>query len=222
MVVPSVIITIITAALFIADAFDKSPLARFGNSGISQNILARYTPQTDAGTRGRKRKVVLVSHYDSGKVRTEAKGGMLSAFPYIYIAELVGMVLVPVALLIRLVSSAGGPMLTALNVITVIGVVISLLSVIGFLIHQTAQYNKGANVNAAGIAVLLECAKRVSEEPEDLLDDILMSGEEAWMQLRYPKQQRAAQQPLRRWRERRQPWQPRWRAQRSARWVCPR
>lgn len=178
MVVPSVIITIITAALFIADAFDKSPLARFGNSGISQNILARYTPQTDAGTRGRKRKVVLVSHYDSGKVRTEAKGGMLSAFPYIYIAELVGMVLVPVALLIRLVSSAGGPMLTVLNVITVIGVVISLFPVIGFLIHQTAQYNKGANVNAAGIAVLLECAKRVSEEPEDLLDDILMSGEE--------------------------------------------
>ncbi len=178
MVVPSVIITAITAVLFILDMFDRSLFARLGNSGISQNILARYTPQTDAGTRGRKRKVVLISHYDSGKVRTEAKGGMLTIMPYIYIAEIVGMVLVPLALLIRLITSATAGLLTALNVITIIGVVVALLPVIGFLVHQTAQYNKGANVNAAGISVMLECAKRIREEPDDLLDDILMSGEE--------------------------------------------
>ncbi len=178
MVIPSVIITLITAVLFILDSLGHSPFARFGNSGISQNILAKYTPQTDAGTRGRKRKVLVVAHYDSGKVRIEAKGAMLSALPYLYILELVGMALVPVALLIRFVTSATAGLLVVLNVITVIGVVLALIPVFGFLIHQTAQYNRGANVNASGIAVLLECAKRIGEEPEELMADAVMHGEE--------------------------------------------
>ncbi len=178
MVIPSVIITLITAILFILDSLGRSPFARFGNSGISQNILAKYTPQTDAGTRGRKRKVLVIAHYDSGKVRIEAKGAMLSALPYLYILELVGMALVPVALLIRFVSSATAGLLVVLNVLTVIGVVLALIPVFGFLIHQTAQYNRGANVNASGVAVLLECAKRVGEEPEELMADAVMHGEE--------------------------------------------
>jgi NADH:ubiquinone oxidoreductase subunit 3 (subunit A) len=178
MVIPSVIITLITAVLFILDSLGHSPFARIGNSGISQNILAKYTPQTDAGTRGRKRKVLVVAHYDSGKVRIEAKGAMLSALPYLYILELVGMALVPLALLIRFVTSATAGLLVVLNVITVIGVVLALLPVFGFLIHQTAQYNRGANVNASGVAVLLECAKRIGEEPEELMADAVMHGEE--------------------------------------------
>ncbi len=178
MVVPSVVITLITAALYILDVFEKSPLARFGNSGISQNILAKYTPQTDGATRGRKRKVVIMAHYDTGKVRTEAKGGMLNILPYIYIAEVAGMGLMPIVLLIRFVTNASAGLLTTLNVLVIICAVICLLPVIGFLMHQTAQYNKGANVNASGIAVLLECAKRISEEPEELEADIIMHGED--------------------------------------------
>ncbi len=178
MVIPSVIITLITAILFILDALGRSPFARFGNTGISQNILAKYIPTTDASTRGRKRKVLVIAHYDSGKVRIEAKGAMLSALPFIYILELVGMALVPVALLLRFVTSATAGLLVVLNVFIVIGVVLALLPVFGFLIHQTAQYNRGANVNASAVAVLLECAKRIGEEPEELMGDVVMHGEE--------------------------------------------
>ncbi len=178
MVVPSVIICLITAVLFITDAFGRSPFSKIGNSGISQNILARYTPPADPSTRGRKRKVILMAHYDSGKVRAEAKGALLGALPILYILEIVGMALVPLALLIRFATSATAGLLMFLNVLTVVGVVFALVPIIGFILHQTAQYNKGANVNASGIAVLLECARRVQEEPDELAEDLVMHGEE--------------------------------------------
>lgn len=178
MVVPSVIICLVTAVLFITDAFGRSAFTKIGNSGISQNVLARYTPPADPSTRGRKRKVILMAHYDSGKVRAETKGALLNALPVLYILEVVGMALVPFALLIRFATSATAGLLMFLNILTVVGVVFVLVPVIGFIMHQTAQYNKGANVNASGIAVLLECAQRVQEEPEDIAEDIVMHGEE--------------------------------------------
>lgn len=177
LVLPAFLVSVITGFLFITDMLGVSPFKRSGRNGISQNVLAKYVPPADAGTRGRKRKVIVVAHYDTGKVRRDAQGGLLGALPLIYWCELIGMALIPIALLVRFMLGAPEYPLP-LAILLVFGIVCALVAVLGFLLHQTAQYNRGANVNGAGVAVMLECAKRVREVPEDFLGDILLHSEE--------------------------------------------
>lgn len=184
MVFPSVIITVITALLFITDTLGVSIFSRFGNHGISQNVVARYIPRPTGDDvqphAARKRKIVVVAHYDSGRVRSEAKGALLGALSIIYWIEIAGMALVPIALLLRMGASADLTLIPILNVILVIGVVASLLPVFGYIMHQTAPYNNAANVNASGTALLMDIARRVNVElPELASDQAVIHGEEA-------------------------------------------
>ena len=162
--IASIAITAITALLFAAEAFDHPVLSKAFARGVSQNVVAKYEPgfSTEAGG-SRRRKVILVAHYDSGKVRAELNGPLLKLLPILQWAELVAMVLLPVLLVVRNIVFANdtGMAVTVMNVLVVIALVPLAIVLIFALVHKLAAYNEAANCNAAGTAVLLETARRV-------------------------------------------------------------
>ena len=68
--IPAFILAAASAALFALESFGHPIVTRALARGASQNVVARYQPNYDADNRkgSRSRKIVLVAHYDSGKV----------------------------------------------------------------------------------------------------------------------------------------------------------
>lgn len=162
--IASVVVTLIAALLFAAEAFDRPVLSKVLARGVSQNVVAKYDPGYSAEAGGsRRRKVVLVARYDSGKVRAELNGPLTQALPAIQWTTFGAMALLPVVLLLRNVVflNDGGMVSTVLNVIVVILLVLACIPLATGALHKFAAYNEGANSNAAGTAVLLEVARRV-------------------------------------------------------------
>ena len=162
--VPAIIVTLLSAAFFACEALDKPVLSKFFARGVSQNVVAKYEPgYSPDGAPSRRRKVVLVARYDSGKVQAELKGSLLDALPFVRKAELAAMVLLPVVLIIRNVvfPHATGAAAVAFTVISIVLLVFAALPLVGALVHKVAAYNDGANCNASGVAVLLDVAARV-------------------------------------------------------------
>lgn len=167
MVLPAFLICLITAILFALDCLELSPFANSSKKGISQNIVAKYEPPLQNGAGGaraqRRRKIILVANYDSGKIHREYKSSMIGALKIIHWFEFSAMILIPVALLIRLVSGENaGPLVMFTNVLTVVGAIGALLVILSYVSHQSAAYNDGANCNASGVAVMLEVARLIS------------------------------------------------------------
>ena len=68
----SIVVTLLAALLFAAEVFNRPMLSRAFARGVSQNVVAKYEPGYSAETGGsRRRKVIVVSRYDSGKVNAE-------------------------------------------------------------------------------------------------------------------------------------------------------
>ncbi|WP_165052754.1 MULTISPECIES: aminopeptidase [unclassified Adlercreutzia] len=182
MVIPALIITLVTAALFAAESLGKPVVSRLLNRGVSQNVVAKYEPTSSEAAR-RRRKIILVAHYDSGRVQKGLTAPILSALPYIRWAELGAMVLIPFLLLIRLVTSAEGGLSVFLSVLTVIALIVAVLPLVAFVMDRTAPYNEGANCNAAGVSVLMEVAARIGRgrvsEEELARQEAVMHGEDA-------------------------------------------
>ena len=167
---PAAIIGLICAVLVVAEAFDKPVLSRFMNKGVSQNVVAKYEPPRSPARSSRRRKVVVVANYDSGKIRRDLTSSVLSALPVVYWVELVAIVALPVLFLVRMVVSPEGAGLAAFNVFLAVFMVIAVLPVLSFLLEKTAEYNEAANCNAAGVAVMMEVANRVAAS-RDLPDE---------------------------------------------------
>ncbi|WP_172135731.1 aminopeptidase [Adlercreutzia sp. ZJ473] len=182
MVIPSLIVTLLAAALFAAESLGKPVVSRLLNRGVSQNVVAKYEPASSAAAR-RRRKIILVAHYDSGRVQKGLTAPILSALPYVRWAEFGAMVLIPFLLLIRLVTSAEGGLSVFLSVLTVIALVVAVLPLVAFVMDRTAPYNEGANCNAAGVSVLMEVAARIGRgrvsEEEIARQEAVMHGEDA-------------------------------------------
>lgn len=185
--IAAIVITVATALLFAAEAFDHPVLSKAFARGVSQNVVAKYEPGFSAEAGGsRRRKVILVARYDSGKVRAELNGPLLKALPVLQWTELVAMVLLPILLLIRNVVFAGdtGTAITVMNVLVAIALVPLAIALVFALLHKLAAYNEAANCNAAGTAVLLETARRVgtgrvSEADLEAREAAFIHGEEA-------------------------------------------
>lgn len=162
MAIPAFVITLLAALLFAAEAFDRPVISRFFNKGVSQNVVAKYEPASDGQTgQPRRRKIILLAHYDSGKVRKELSGPVFKALPMLKWVELGAMVLLPVLFLLRCLVSFGGVGLIVVNVITVVLLVAAALPVAALASGRTAAYNEGANCNAAGVAVMMDVASRI-------------------------------------------------------------
>ncbi len=160
--VPAIVVSLICAALAAAEVFDKPVLSRLLNRGVSQNVVARYLPAKSPTRASRRRKVIVVANYDSGKVRRDLNGAMPAVLPILYWVELAMLVVMPLLLAIRMVLAPDGSVLVVFNVLLAVAMVVAVLPVASFLLEKIANYNEGANCNAAGVAVLLEVASRVA------------------------------------------------------------
>lgn len=162
LVVPAFIVTLACAVLYGVEVLVRPIIARAISHGASQNVVARYEPNEYVeSSSARHRKVILLSHYDSGKVRREMSAGLIGVLPIVHWAELAGMMLLPLLLLIRLIFIPTGAFSVVINVLSIIGIVLALLPIVATVMKRMAPYNEGANCNAAGVAVLMEVAQRV-------------------------------------------------------------
>lgn len=183
----AVIVSLLAALLFAAEAFDKPVLSKVLGHGVSQNVVAKYEPGYSAEhANSRRRKVIIVARYDSGKVRAELGGPLAGILPAVQWASFGGLVALPVLLILRTVvfANAEGAFAAILTVFTVVAMILAAVPLVIGVLHQTASYNEAANNNAAGVAALLEVARRVgtgrvSEAELGRREDVAIHGEEA-------------------------------------------
>jgi len=163
--IPAIILTFVAVILLGLEILGKPVLTKLLSRGVSQNIVAKYEPHAAGATSTRRRKVVLVTRYDSGKTKPELSGGLVSIMPILQWVLAGGMVFLPILLLIRNVFflHAVGAQAMVLNVLTIIGLVIVAIPLVLTIIHKVSSYNEAANSNASGVAVLLDVAYRVGK-----------------------------------------------------------
>lgn len=160
----AVAVTLVAGALFILEELDRPVLSRFLGKGVSQNVVARYEPGYSEQAGGtRRRKVILVARYDSGKVRAELREPFLSVLPILQKGTAMSMALLPVLALVRFVGvgEEGDAFALVLTALMAIACLFCLLTLVISIMHKVAHYNDAANCNASGAAVMLEVAKRV-------------------------------------------------------------
>lgn len=175
------------AGLFAAEYLDKPIISKLLGKGVSQNVVAKYAPAVpEDGEGARRRKVILVARYDTGKVRAELAGPTAQIMPLVGKISFGAMVALPVLLLIKGVAlgSSEGTLTTIFTLLIVIAMLLTAIPLALGALHQTAAYNEGANCNASGVAALLELARRigagrVSEAEIAEREDALMHGPEA-------------------------------------------
>lgn len=160
--IPAIVVSLLCALLVIAEAFDKPVLSRLLNRGVSQNVVAKYVPAKSTNRASRRRKVIVVANYDTGKVRRDLSGVMPAVLPVLHWAELAALVLLPLLMIARTALSPEGTVLIAFNVFLALAMVVAVLPVVSLVFEKLANYNEGANCNASGVAVLLETAARVA------------------------------------------------------------
>lgn len=159
MAIPCLVLALLAAVLFVAEILDKPIISRVLSRGISQNVVATYKPAVPAsGRQGRQRKVVLVAHYDTGKVNPLARKPILSALPILQWVGVAGVVVTALLMVVR-VAGVGG---TAFRVLCIVAAVCAALPLLATVINRISPYTEGANCNAAGVAVMLEVADRVA------------------------------------------------------------
>ena len=179
--VPAFVVTLLTAVLFALESFGKSPFSRMFLTGASQNVVAKYEPSSsDERQSVRRRKIILVANYDSGKVRRDLAAPTLRALPIVRWVELGAMIAAPILLLVEFLAPASDVLGMVFAVLLGIVLVIALLPVVSFVLQRVAPYNEGANCNASGVAVLLEVAVRIGRGrvSEDELEVARVHGEE--------------------------------------------
>ena len=175
------------AGLFAAEYLDKPIISKLLGKGVSQNVVAKYAPAAaEDGEGARRRKVILVARYDTGKVRAELASPTAQVMPLVGKVSFGAMVALPVLLLIKGVAlgSSEGTLTAIFTLLTVIAMLLTAIPLALGALHQTAAYNEGANCNASGVAALLELARRigagrVSEAEIAEREDALMHGPEA-------------------------------------------
>ncbi|WP_302961255.1 aminopeptidase [uncultured Adlercreutzia sp.] len=178
--VASVVIGFACAILLAAEILDKPVLSRLLNRGVSQNVVARYVPMKSAKQSSRRRKVIIVAHYDSGKIRRDLTSGVIGVLPLVYWLEFAAMALMPIVLLVRMILAPGEGALIAFNVFLAVLMLVAVLPAASFALEKLSNYNEGSNCNASGVAVLMDVAARVAaarDLPDE--DEALIHGEAA-------------------------------------------
>ncbi|MCI8367982.1 MAG: aminopeptidase [Eggerthellaceae bacterium] len=160
MAIPCFILALLAAGLYAAEIFDRPIISKILSRGISQNVVAKYQPAVPSNGRpGRQRKVVLVAHYDTGKVQPLLRGPIVTAMPILQWVGFGGIVACALLLLCNMAGlAAAGPF----RILGIIAAVCAALPLLNTIIGRISPYTEGANCNGAGVAVLLEVADRVA------------------------------------------------------------
>ena len=129
---------------------------------MSQNIVAKYEPTQSSDAAGsRRRKVIVVANYDSGKVRRETAGVFVRALRPLRYGALGGMVAAAVFMLLRGVVLSEGAASLVLAVLAGVCLVPSAVLLVFALLEKFGPFTEAANDNASGVAVMLEVARRL-------------------------------------------------------------
>ena len=176
-------LALVSGGLMLAESLGKPVLSRMLGKGVSQNVVAKYEPAA-ADMKSSHRKIVIVSHYDSGKVQAELNEPLLGILPIIKLCAPVAAAVTAILLLIRglALGNASGAPVVVVSIITMIAAIIAIAPGIFVLAHRTAGYSAGANCNASGVAVLMETAARVGSPTsavENHEEAPVIHGEEA-------------------------------------------
>lgn len=185
---PCLVVLLIAGVLYALEVLNKPVLSNLFRRGVSQNVVAKYQPAAASGVQ-RRRKVILVANYDSGKVCREEDGVIGQNLDLIQKASAIALAVAFVLLFIRTVFLAGvtGAVAIFFNILLVVCAILFALPIVRAILFQTAEYSASANNNASGVAVLLDVASRVasglvsSEEAQALAaqDPTTIHGEEA-------------------------------------------
>lgn len=177
MLIPAFVGCLIFTVLYALDVMDIFTLSRTGKHGVSQNVIGKYYPPSgEQAQTSRRRKVILVARYDSGKIARELRGPIFRALPVLRWVELCAMALMPIVLIIRMIMTPTGTAEIVFMVIMIILMVCVFLPVLSYVMRKTASYSDGANCNAAGVAVMVDVAKRVGlglYEDEDDFEPVI-------------------------------------------------
>ena len=170
--IPCFFIVAIAAALYLLEALNKPVISRFLRTGASQNVVAKYQPSSVGGI-ARRRKIILVANYDSGKVLKDEQLPIAGFLPILQKASSIALVVAAVLLLLRMsvFASDTGAVSSVLTMLLVICAVLFVVPLARAILQMVGPYSHSANNNAAGVAVLLDVARQVGNG--------LVSNEEA-------------------------------------------
>lgn len=163
--IPAFIISALIAVLLVLEYLDKPFLSNFFRYGISQNVVAKYIPaySTENKQSQRKRKVVLVCHYDSGRSLPESNTPIFKYRPFIKLITLIVDIIIPLFLLVKMFvfPQTSGALTLFCLILAFIFVLISVLPTLLDFYTTRLLYNEGANCNASSNAALIEIARQL-------------------------------------------------------------
>ncbi len=161
--IPAFILAAASAALYTLEAFGHPLVTKALARGASQNVVAKYQPNMGKDSSARGRKIILIAHYNSGKVTPGLVRTIESIKLPISIGLLcvAGIVAAAFFLLLHVFINAGVGGIV-INVLTVITLIICAYPILRAILYRVAPYNEGANNNASGTAALIEVARRIS------------------------------------------------------------
>lgn len=161
-VIPCFIAVVLAAVLFGLEVFKKPVLSRFLRAGASQNVVAKYQPAPMGGV-ARRRKIILVANYDTGKVLKEEELPIAGILPLLNKASIIALAVAVLVLFLRMTFFATdtGAISSILVMLLVICAVLFVIPLARAVLHLVAPYSQSANNNAAGVAVLMDVARQV-------------------------------------------------------------
>ncbi len=160
------ILTAVGWFLYYSEHSGHSLLGRMRTNGISQNVVARYLPES-ASREKRRRRIVLVAHIDTTRAQLSASPNVVKHVPLLKkIVNWTMPALVLIALL-RVLPLPWPPVVnTVLWVIGIIGCLLILLDAVDIITHRFMPFASGANDNATGLAVMLAAARGLLDPAE--------------------------------------------------------
>ncbi|MDO4841366.1 MAG: hypothetical protein Q3982_01660 [Phoenicibacter congonensis] len=150
------VLAIAAAAFFICNELDIFSLAKYIGKSPSQNVVAVKTPDGEPAG-GRRKKIVLITNYDSEKCKFEYGDSIFKYLGYVKKFELGAAGVLVLGCLISLFAPG-----IFSTILIAIGIIAAALEIVTFIMHTTAKYNDGANNNAASVSVMLDVAKRIT------------------------------------------------------------
>lgn len=160
--IPCFLVVALAAAVFVLEILGKPVISRLLRTGASQNVVAKYQPSAAGGV-ARRRKVILVANYDSGKVLKPEQSPIAPFLPILQKVTAIALIVAAVLLLFRATFFATdtGAVSSVLTMLLVICAILFVLPIVRSVLHIVAPFSHSANNNASGVAVLLDVARQV-------------------------------------------------------------
>lgn len=181
------IVSLLAVGLYVfEEILDKPLLSKIMAKDDSQNVVTKYQPaQVEAPrSRGARRKIIVVANYDSGKVMKDLNPSFMGVMGPVVFASRIALLATPVLIFVKdvLFAASAGFLSLFFMVIALAAFVLLLVPIARGIMHHMAPYNEAANVNASGVAVLMEAMRQVSANGNIDIDAQLDAEEDEYQE----------------------------------------